>query len=85
MSATCTPSEAAEAINVSVEDLMFWCQLGLRPAYIELGPAVVRYPHASLRRWAAGQLETQQQRDCPHCGGSLHGDDTLSERDPGRP
>lgn len=71
MSDTFAPSEAAEALNVSVEDLTFWRQLGLGPAYIKLGPVMVRYPDESLRRWAAGQLESVQQSGCPNCGSSL--------------
>lgn len=81
MSDTFTPSEAADALNVSVEDLTFWRQLGLGPAYIELGPIMVRYPDESLRRWAAGQLETQQQ-DCPNCGGPAQGNDVGGDSSP---
>lgn len=71
MSKTRTPSEAAQTLNVTVEDLAFWRTVGLGPAYIELGQTMVRYSTDSLESWVQGQLQEDPNVCCPHCGVSL--------------
>lgn len=68
MSATLTPSEAATALHVSVEDLACWRQVGLGPAYIKLGPTIVRYSAESLHNWVQGQRHEEPNVRCPWCG-----------------
>lgn len=68
MSATLTPSEAATALHVPAEVLAFWRTVGLGPAYIEIGPTMVRYSSESLHNWAQGQLQEDQNECCPWCG-----------------
>lgn len=68
MPATLTPSEAATALHVSIEVLTFWRQVGLGPAYIEIGPTMIRYSTGSLHHWVQGQLQQEPNVRCPWCG-----------------
>lgn len=68
MSTTLTPSEAAKALHVSAEVLAVWRTVGLGPAYIEIGPTMIRYSAESLHNWAQGQLQEDQNECCPWCG-----------------
>lgn len=68
MPATLTPSEAAETLNVTVEDLAFWRTIGLGPAYIKLGPTMIRYSTENLHNWAQEQLHEEPNMRCPWCG-----------------
>ena len=72
MPVTRTPSEAAEALNMTVEDLAFWRTVGIGPAYIELGPTMVRYCPDSLDSWVQGQLQEEPNECCPWCGDPLN-------------
>lgn len=65
---TYTPREAATALHVSVEDLAFWRTVGLGPAYIKIGPTMIRYSAESLHNWDQGQLHEDQNECCPWCG-----------------
>lgn len=64
MPATLTPSEAATALHVSVEDLAFWRTVGLGPAYIGIGPTMVRYSTESLHNWVQGELQQEPNARC---------------------
>lgn len=68
MPATLTPSEAAKALHVSVKDLAFWRTVGLGPAYIKLGPTMIRYSTTSLHHWVHGHLQQEPNMRCPWCG-----------------
>lgn len=68
MSTTLTPSETATALHVSIEVLAFWRTVGFGPAYIKLGPTMIRYSTGSLHHWIHGQLQEEPHERCPWCG-----------------
>ncbi|WP_300345588.1 hypothetical protein [Nesterenkonia sp.] len=56
MSRIITPSEAAQQLDVTEEDLSFWRDRGLGPRWIKLGKTTVRYVDTAVYEWVIGQL-----------------------------
>ncbi|MBO0596770.1 hypothetical protein I2485_14930 [Nesterenkonia sp. E16_7] len=57
MSRIITPSEVAEQLNVTEDDLAFWRGAGLGPVWLNIEPDTIRYLDSKVHQWLVGQLD----------------------------
>ncbi len=55
MSRIITPSEVAEQLNITEEDLATWRAAGLGPVWLRIEPDTIRYVDSAVHRWLIGQ------------------------------
>lgn len=55
MSRIITPSEVAEQLNITEEDLAAWRAAGLGPVWLRIEPDTIRYVDAMVHTWVMGQ------------------------------
>lgn len=60
MSRIITPSEVAEQLDVSEEDLAYWRSLGLGPVWLTIEPDTIRYVDSTVHQWIIGQVKDPQ-------------------------
>lgn len=64
MSRIITPSEVAEQLNITEEDLATWRAAGLGPVSMSIEPDTIRYVDSAVHRWLIGQ--------CDHPDSTIH-------------
>ena len=57
MSRIITPSEVAEQLDVSEEDLAYWRSIGLGPVWLTIEPDTIRYVDSTVHQWIIGQVK----------------------------